>query len=103
MKKLIIVVLMAGWAALAGAADEGSNMQGNNAAVPAAAMPASAVPAAAPEMAQPAGETVPPAQQVAPKSSIPLDKRKGGDITQCLEAGSRSDKDIAACAEKYRH
>ncbi len=38
-----------------------------------------------------------------PKSSIPLEKRKGGDVTQCLEAGSKSDKDIAACAEKFRH
>jgi len=47
----------------------------------------------------------PPAPEVsapAPKSSIPLEKRKGGDITKCLEAGSKSDKDIAACAEKYR-
>jgi hypothetical protein len=37
-----------------------------------------------------------------PKSSIPLDKRQGGDITQCLESGDKSDKAIAACADKYR-
>lgn len=36
----------------------------------------------------------------ASKSSIPLNQRKGGDITQCLEQGSN--QAIAACAEKYR-
>lgn len=50
----------------------------------------------------PAGSGDQQAGAAVPKSSIPLDKRKGGDITQCLEAGSKSDKDIAACAEKYR-
>lgn len=54
--------------------------------------PASSVPASTEQQATP----------VTPKSSIPLEKRQGGDITQCLEAGSKSDKDIAACAEKYR-
>ncbi len=57
---------------------------------------ASAVPPAAPAASEPQ------AAPVTPKSSIPLEKRQGGDITQCLEAGSKSDKDIAACAEKYR-
>lgn len=42
------------------------------------------------------------AQPAEPKSSIPLDKRQGGDITKCLEAGDKSDKAIAACADKYR-
>jgi hypothetical protein len=76
------------------------------------AQPASGVPAtpAKPAEAQP-GEGQPGAQQPAgaqqapeaePKSSIPMDKRQGGDITQCLEAGDKSDKAIAACAEKYR-
>jgi hypothetical protein len=37
-----------------------------------------------------------------PKSSIPIEKRKGGDITQCLESGNKTDKEIAACAEKFR-
>lgn len=37
-----------------------------------------------------------------PKSSIPLDKRQGPDITKCLEAGDKSDKAINACADKYR-
>jgi len=55
----------------------------------------SAVPPAAPAPEQQSGSTL-------SKSSIPLAKRKGGDITQCLEAGSKSDRDIAACAEKYR-
>lgn len=41
-------------------------------------------------------------QPVEPKSSIPLDKRQGGDITKCLEAGDKSDKAIAACANQYR-
>ncbi|HEY5993836.1 MAG TPA: hypothetical protein VIU46_04455 [Gallionellaceae bacterium] len=56
------------------------------------AAPASSAPAATEQQGTP----------VTPKSSIPLEKRQGGDITQCLEAGSKSDKDIAACAEKYR-
>jgi len=63
---------------------------------------ASGVPAVAPAQpaAQPSGRAEGP--EATPKSSVPLEKRKGGDITQCLEAGSKSDKDIAACAEKYR-
>ncbi len=70
------------------------------------AQPASGVPAtpAKPAEAQP-GEGQPGARQAPetePKSSIPMDKRQGGDITQCLEAGDKSDKAIAACAEKYR-
>ncbi len=68
---------------------------------------ASGVPATtvAPQQgAQPGGEQPGGAQGPAaePKSSIPLDKRQGGDITQCLEAGDKSDKAIAACAEKFR-
>lgn len=57
---------------------------------------------AAPATAQPAGAMEGSSTEggATPKSSIPLDKRKGGDITQCLGAGS--DKDIAACAEKFR-
>ncbi len=70
------------------------------------AQPASGVPAtpAKPAEAQP-GEGQPGARQAPEaesKSSIPMDKRQGGDITQCLEAGDKSDKAIAACAEKYR-
>lgn len=60
---------------------------------------ASGVPAA-PATGQPSGAAQ--AQQEEPKSSIPLDKRRGGDITQCLEAGDKSDKAINACADKYR-
>jgi hypothetical protein len=55
--------------------------------------------------APPAGQatTEQQAPPVQSKSAIPLEKRKGGDVTECLEAGSKSDKDIAACAEKFRH
>ena len=42
------------------------------------------------------------ADGVEPKSSLPLDKRKGGDITECLQAGDKSDQAINACADKYR-
>ncbi len=57
-----------------------------------------------PAEGQPGGEAQGAAQSqaVESKSSIPLDKRQGGDITQCLEAGDKSDKAIAACAEKFR-
>ncbi len=59
-----------------------------------------AAPAVASEPAPASGEQGP---APTPKSSIPLEKRRGGDVTSCLEAGNKSDKDIAACAEKYRH
>ncbi len=70
-------------------ADQTGTEQASPEPVPAAA---SSVPASTEQQGTP----------VTPKSSIPLEKRQGGDITQCLEAGSKSDKDIAACAEKYR-
>ena len=59
-------------------------------------------PATAPEAASAPAAAEQQGTPVSPKSAIPLEKRQGGDITQCLEAGSKSDKDIAACAEKYR-
>ena len=117
MTRLIVVALFAGWAGLAMAADEAQGAQESKVAVlpqqePAPAAPAmggqaapaaSGVPAAPGATAEPTGTATAPAAAVeAPKSSIPLEKRQGGDITQCLEAGSKSDKDIAACAEKYR-
>ncbi len=122
MIRPIVVALFAGWAGLAMAADEGQGLQGNKVAASAEQEPASSGPAmggqaasavpAAPAMpaapgatAEPSGTMAPapaPATAEAPKSSIPLEKRKGGDITECLAAGSGSDKDIAACAEKYR-
>lgn len=61
------------------------------------AQPPAPAAASAPERTEQQGEPV------SPKSSIPLEKRRGGDITSCLEAGNKTDKDIAACAEKYRH
>lgn len=69
--------------------------------VRAAQQAASGVPATgeAPGGADSGGAQAQPAE---PKSSVPLDKRQGGDITQCLDAGDKSDKAIAACAEKYR-
>lgn len=60
---------------------------------------AAAASGVAPAQAQPSGAAS-AVESEAPKSAIPMQKRKGGDITQCLQAGS--DKDIAACAEKYR-
>ncbi len=68
--------------------------------------PAPQPPAPQPAAGQPGGEAQgagqPQAETVEPKSSIPLDKRQGGDITQCLNADDKSDKAIAACAEQYR-
>ncbi len=120
MIRAIVVALFAGWAGLAMVADEGQGLQGNKVAASTEQEPASGGPAmggqaasavpAAPAMpaapgatAEPSGTMAPaPAAAEAPKSSIPLEQRKGGDITECLAAGSGSDKDIAACAEKYR-
>lgn len=62
----------------------------------AAGQPAAPAPAAEGQPAQQAGTAA------EPKSSIPMGKRQGGDITECLQAGDKSDKAIAACAEKYR-
>ena len=71
-------------------------------AAAAQAAPASGVPAAAPQA--PEGQPEQPA--MVSKSSVPADKRKGGDITQCLDAGGqdaagKKDKEVAACAEPY--
>lgn len=115
MIRLIIVALFAGLTGSAMAVDEGS-APGNEgpsvievlptvsppAAAEPAAAPASAVPAVPAGAAQPpsAPETRPAQAGVAPKSSIPIEKRKGGDVTKCLELGS--DREIAACAEKHR-
>jgi hypothetical protein len=58
-----------------------------------------------PATAQPSGEAQfggSAQQQVDGKSVIPLDKRRGGDITECLQAGDKSDQAINACADKYR-
>ena len=55
-------------------------------------------------------ESTPPSADggstMAPKSSIPPEQRKGGDITQCLDADGKTgteqkDKAVAACAEPY--
>lgn len=132
MSKLIVAAVLAAFAAAAVAEGQGSIAdvtvppapQQNTAQAPAdvpqtpadvdmanvrsEAQAASGVPAAPaqPAAAQPAGETPPGGQQAGQatesKSSIPLDKRRGGDITECLQAGDKSDKAIAACAEKYR-
>lgn len=60
--------------------------------------PAETPPASAVEGTQP---DVQGGEVLEPKSAIPIDKRKGGDITKCLEDGNRTDQEIAACAEPY--
>lgn len=65
-----------------------------------AEVPASAVPSATSQPPNAPEARVPQAGAPAPKSSIPLDKRKGGDVTKCLELGSN--QEIAACADKHR-
>ncbi len=112
MRKLIVATLCASLTAFAMAEDASGlaeetvppgqeKVQEPNQAAPAAPA-ASAVPAATPLPPGPAEPSAPAAPLVTPKSSVPLEKRRGGDITECLQAGSKSDKDIAACADKYR-
>ncbi len=117
MSRLFFAALLAAWMGQAVAADDGKIAQAETATEPtepgpvngapeAVAPAASAVPPAAAASAVPPAMTQPAAAPdnvpVLSKSSIPLEKRQGGDITQCLEAGTKSEKDIAACAEKYR-
>lgn len=71
------------------------------AADPADNQPASAIQAIPVNPADQGGAAPQAEEGLAPKSSIPLDKRKGGDITSCLGDGTRTDKEIAACAEPY--
>ncbi len=116
MRRLTIVGLCAGLGVMgsAVAADEDKAVQ----PVPIVSEPVAAsgvVPASAPAAASPTATTPPAATAVpatpgavptavqapaAPRSGVPPGLRQGGDITQCLAAGS--EKEIAACAEKYR-
>lgn len=107
MNRLTIVVLLCiDLMGSAMAADAGNAAQGPVSAESAttstapAASAASAVPAATGQpsnvMETPAPQTNPPVS----KSAIPLEKRRGGDVTKCLELGSN--QEIAACADKHR-
>jgi len=110
--RLTVVALCAALMGSAMAADAGNIAQGAVSGVSAttttapaavADQAAPAVPAATATTAQPSNALEAPAPQANPpvsKSAIPLEKRKGGDATKCLELGSN--KEIAACAEKYR-
>ncbi|HMC12867.1 MAG TPA: hypothetical protein VKG67_00800 [Gallionellaceae bacterium] len=107
MNRLTIVVLLCiDLMGSAMAADAGNAAQGPVSAESAttttapAASAASAVPAATAQPSNVLETTEPQANPPVSKSAIPLEKRKGGDVTKCLELGSN--QEIAACAEKYR-
>ncbi len=112
MMRLMVTALCAGFIGSAVAADEVAQEEAppsqQEAPAPAVAEPVPGVappPAPAsgvPPTAAPAPTTAAPeAEQSASKSSIPLEKRRGGDITRCLSDGVKTDKEIAACAEPY--
>jgi hypothetical protein len=70
------------------------------ASAPASAAPATtAQPSSTPEN-RTSGTDAQQANPPVSKSSIPLEKRKGGDVTHCLEL--KSNQEIAACADKHR-
>ncbi len=112
MMRLMVTALLAGFIASAVAAEEDQTAQ-QEAPAPAVAEPVPAVapppapasgvpPTAAPQPAPATTEApAPEAGESVSKSSIPLEKRKGGDITKCLSDGVKTDKEIAACAEPY--
>lgn len=99
MNRLTVAVLCAGLMGSAMAVDEGDAPAAKEPVITAlpAISAASEVPAAQPSIAPETG--APQANPPTSKSSIPLDKRKGGDATKCLEL--KSNQEIAACAAKY--
>lgn len=111
MNKLIVALLCTLLTVPALAEDQGAasqmpadvdmaNARGDGQAASAPAAPAPA-PSEQAQPSSPGGEQD-QATQPEPKSSIPLDKRQGPDITKCLDAGDKSDQAINACADKYR-
>ncbi len=109
MTRLTIAVLLASVIGSASAADE-SKVEPLAPAVPIVEQPvaasapmAASAPVAAPAPAPAATQNeaaAPTTAPVGPRSGIPLSLRRGADATKCLELGP--DKEIAACAEKYR-
>ncbi len=105
MIKLMVMALCAGFIGSAVAAEDGQAEQSNAPAQMVTPPPASA-PAAATQTAPAAGApqapnaAAQPASAEAPKSGISPEKRQGADATKCLEL--KSDREIAACAEKFR-
>ena len=104
MNRLTVAVLCAGLMGSAMAVDEGNAPAAKEPlitvlpAVSAASEVPAAHPSIAPETSAPE-TSAPQANPPASKSSIPLDKRQGGDATKCLEL--KSNQEIAACAAKY--